>query len=392
MSRSTTGSLKAAIACLMACAVALTLPPESALAQAPPPEEVVPEDPSRDALARARALVEENNLDAALPLYEALLEARSKSGWLLLEVGSALTDAGRFGEALPYLERAMKADALNLEAALKTALCHDAIGQQASAIRLYKRILLVDPDHARARFNLGRLQYETGDLEQAEATYRDLVSRHPVHWMALNNLGLTLLDRGQPSAALSPLRRAHKLRSDDPGVMHNLGRVHAARRDFARALIWFERALKAWGADDLAAVRLHFDRGNALFGMGRYEGACVAYQAALRLDPTYAPAHLNLGAALANLGRHEESVQALEKAVDFNSERIAILHQIAQNHMAQEDPDAALVLLHRARRLDESNPRTYLLLSKALEARGDLEGARSALERACRLGASEACP
>ncbi len=349
------------------------------------------QEASRELLAKARALVEDNQLDAALGLYNKLLEQYPRQHWLALEIGGALSDVGRFAEALPYLERAHKGDSLNMEAALRTALCLDALGLQDRAIVLYKRILMLNPDHISARFSLGRLQYETGLFDAAEGTYRDLISREPSHWMALNNLGLVLLDRDQPTAALSPLRRAHRLKPDDPGVTHNLGRALSAKGQHERALRFYDKALVLWGEDDLAAVRLHFDRGNALFALERFELAAKAYRRALELDPGYAPAQLNLGAALANLGRYDDAVAALESAVDYNAERVAIYHQIALNHMAMDDHQTALVHLNRARMLDESNPQTFLLLGRVHAACGESEASRRALERACRLGAREAC-
>ncbi len=347
---------------------------------------------ARGALDGARALAEGGELDEALARYEALAEAHEGQGWLLREIGQSLMDAGRFAEASPWLDRAIKVDGLDVEAVLKAALCRDALGMSGEAARLYGRALLLEPGHARAAFNLGRLQIEAGELEKAEATYRDLIARHPNHWMGLNNLGLLLVDRGQPTAALGPLRRARALQPGDPGVMHNLGRAHAGRREAALALGWFDRALAALGAEDLSAVRLHFDRGGALFALGRFEEACAAYRSALSLDPGYAPARLNLGAALANLGRDAEAVEALEQAVAYSAERIAILHQIAVNHMARQDPDGALIALERARRLDEGNARTWTLLAQAMEARGDAAGAEVAQRRACHLGVSAACP
>lgn len=353
-----------------------------------------PDDSRRGAradLKRARALVNDNALDQALPIYEALMLQEPRAPWLALEVGAALASAGRFVEATPHLERAHKLDTLSVEAAHQLALCLDARGQQPRALALYRRVLMLEPEHVSARFNLGRLYYELGALGDAESAYRDLVARQPKHWMALNNLGLVLLDRDRPAAALPFLQRALRLRPEAPGVLHNIGRAQAARGESARALVYFERALKLWGEDDVASVRLHFDRGNALFALNRWEEAAQAYRRALSLDPAYAPARLNLGAALVNLGDNEGAVVALELAVDYEAERVAIYQLIASDYLSRDEHEAALTQLRRARKLDARNPQTYLLLGRALDASGQPAASRAALDTACQLGASEAC-
>jgi tetratricopeptide (TPR) repeat protein len=47
----------------------------------------------------------------------------------------------------------------------------------------------------------------------------------------------------------------------------------------------------------------------------KYEEAATHFAESLKLSPNYAPAHKNLGMALARLGRHEEAVSHLQEAI-----------------------------------------------------------------------------
>jgi tetratricopeptide (TPR) repeat protein len=387
-----------------AALAAALLAPTGARAQEPPPApeeaparppraEPGPESPQelRALLAEARLRWDDGDIDGARALYERLLSMNPDLAWLHLEYGQALSAQGRFLDARPHLELAARLDPLNLDARLDAALCMDLLGDIDAAAKMYDRVLMLDPAHEKARFRLGRIQYERRDLNAAEATYRELLARNPKHWKALNNLGMVLLERHEPAASLTPLRRALKLRPLDPGVTYNLGRAHLALREPDRALKLFDRALSLWGANDVAAVRLHFDRGNALSQLGQLQPAAAAFEYALTLDPAYAPARLNLGAVLASLGRHDEAIAHLELASDYDNERASLYNEIALRYLEDNELDAAMTSLQKARALDNSNPQTFFLLSRLYKARGDLLASHEARLRACHLGHRLAC-
>lgn len=202
---------------------------------------------------------------------------------------------------------------------------------------------------------------------------------------------MVLLERKEPTASLGPLRQAHKLRPRDPGILYNLGRAYMDRQEYDKALGYFDQALARWGARDVAAVRLHFDRGNALYHLDRLPEAAAAYKQALKLDPDYSPARMNLGSVLASQGRHQEALEHLERATDYDSERAHLYNEIALRYLESEELEEAMKSLQRSRALDEKNPQTYFLLSRLYRARGQLNQAREAQAHACLLGHQDAC-
>ena len=342
------------------------------------------------------------NFDIVSTLTEVLDDLKLKPSELLLVGGigqaaklnqyvNANGFSGLHGRALPYFVHATEADPLDIDALVGLGEAQDGLGQNDEAMRTLRKALTLDPDHKRARFELGRLQYVTGDLEQAEATYRDLIARHKDSWKAYNNLGLILLDRAEPTAALAALHKSLRLKPDDPGVLFNIGRARHARGEHLLALRIFDRAIALWGPDDLAAVSLHHSRGNALFALGRWEEAAEAYRHAIRLDPEHWDSQLNLGAALANLGRFDEAVAALEVAVQYRSDQASIYRQMAVCHLENKNYDLALRALERIQGEDASDAQTWVLAARIQSARGDQEQADAASRRACALGHRPSC-
>jgi len=103
----------------------------------------------------------------------------------------------------------------------------------AEAIEAYHRALEIDPDHADAHLNLGRLLHEQGEVASAETHYRRALALRPDDATAAFNLGVALQDRKRWRPAVVAYRRAVEI---DPGyadAYYNLAAVYGKLGDRA---------------------------------------------------------------------------------------------------------------------------------------------------------------
>ena len=107
----------------------------------------------------------------------------------------------------------------------------------------YRRALELDPNHTRARINIGRLLHDAGRFEAAEAHYRLAESVVPSAGAAFN-LGVLLEDLGRLDEAEAAYRRATTLEPEHTGALLNLAKLLERRGRKTDAL----RALKAYYA------------------------------------------------------------------------------------------------------------------------------------------------
>lgn len=104
------------------------------------------------------------------------------------------------------------------------------------AVEAYRKALELDPGHAEAHVNLGRLQHETGRLDDAEGHYRQALAVRPDHPTARFNLGVALEDRGRAQAAVAAYQEALQVDPQLAAAHFNLARLLEAAGDTTGAV------------------------------------------------------------------------------------------------------------------------------------------------------------
>jgi tetratricopeptide (TPR) repeat protein len=100
----------------------------------------------------------------------------------------------------------------------------------------YRRALELDPHHADAHVNLGRLLVESDRAEEAETHFRAVVADHPDHATAWFNLGIALEDRRRPNDAIKAYEQAIAADRRLADAHFNLARLYEQAGKRAAAL------------------------------------------------------------------------------------------------------------------------------------------------------------
>jgi tetratricopeptide (TPR) repeat protein len=114
--------------------------------------------------------------------------------------------------------------------------CDLEVSSPREAKDAYKRTLDLDPHHADAHVNLGRLLHEEGTPAAAERHYREAMRLNPEHPTAAFNLGVALEDLGRWTDAIDAYRRAIELDSENADAYYNIAGILEKRGDKPGAL------------------------------------------------------------------------------------------------------------------------------------------------------------
>ncbi|TVR60254.1 MAG: tetratricopeptide repeat protein [Candidatus Competibacteraceae bacterium] len=212
----------------------------------------------KEALALARKLHRQSQLDEAEGIYRRLLDAVPE--W---------------------------PDVLNLLALLRFRK-----KDEEEAIGLLRRAVAMDPNYADAHNNLGNLLKLQGRIDEAESSYLRALELVPEHADAWNNLGIIRRLQERPEAAEEALRRALRANERLVDAHYNLGMLLRALRRYAEAADSLQRVLALNSYYWLAYQSL----GSLLYLLGRTDEAVGMYRDWLKLTPDH-PVALHMLAA-----------------------------------------------------------------------------------------------
>jgi serine/threonine protein kinase/tetratricopeptide (TPR) repeat protein len=216
-------------------------------------------------------------------------------------------------QALAAEEMAERIAASPIRMHLVAALDHWASVKEpmdvAGAERLLTIARLADDDDWRRQLRDPAVRKDRAALERL-AGREGVLDQPPGSLVLLANI---LVTRDARSAAVDLLQRAQQRHPDDFWINHDLA-FHLAHGKQPRLdeAVGFYRAAVALRPQSPGA---HLNLGRALADQGRHKEAEAAYREAIRLNPDYAMAYSNLGGALSDQGRHKEAEAAFREAI-----------------------------------------------------------------------------
>jgi RNA polymerase sigma factor (sigma-70 family) len=301
----------------------------------------------------------------------------------------ALLAAGRSGEAVRRLRRAVKLDQKNvtalrrlIEHRLTSGAVAGAEGQETQhLLRMAERAAADAPE---VRELLATYHVRRGEWEEGVSLLLALVAERPMCPAGWRSLAHALLRTGAYSHAADVIRKAHALHPADPGIQEAACEVLAsARRPALRRILEEALALHTgrwsiWAAAGLALVNRSGD--DAL--RGDADLACSVSSRAPRLRPQLADAWFQHGKVLTLAARYQEAVAVLTQGWKLLSdeacapETLAAAVRLGESWRACGDERQARVWFETTLRRAPAPPTltpaaTHFWYGRALEALGD---------------------
>ena len=258
---------------------------------------------------------------------------------LHLHMGRAARELGRLEEAAAHFERAAETDLDNVEPLLELANLRTRQGQTEEAERILRGVRETQPDAPASLHHVAEAFRRRGRYAEAIATYRAALDIDADFAPAHAGLGIVMYQSERYEEAIEALGQALALQPDLPvagSSLHvflgraaqELGRPDAAKH--------FAQAVRNDPSDREALDHLAMAR----FGQQRYEEALALYRTMVNMDPDNALTHSNVGATLYHLGRLQEALVSVERALalDPDLEVARVGRQHVRESLTQRDP------------------------------------------------------
>jgi tetratricopeptide (TPR) repeat protein len=278
----------------------------------------------------------------------------------------------------------MAEDATSVADLLRHGVARHQTGDLQGAEAAYRQILAVESTNPDAWHLLGVIAHQVGRNDVAVDYVGRAIGYRSSSAVYHNSLGSALAGLGRLTDAEASYRNAVLLEPLFAEAFGNLGATQAARGELGEAIESYRKALRI--KPDVAPTRNNY--AVALAQVGLSADAEVNFREAARLAPGFAEAHSNLAKALNETGRFVEAEPICRTAValkpDFPAAHEHLGHALrGQNRQAEAETSYRTAL-----KLDPNDAGAHDRLGVTLHELGRVAEAEACYRTALRLNPS----
>lgn len=279
---------------------------------------------------------------------------------------------------------------------LAHALARD--GRLPKAIETLVEVIDAEPWRVDVRMQLGLIYAAAEEFEDAICVLQEAAELAPLLPEIRRHLGLTLAAVGDHSEAIEHLAVAQKLRPHDAylGWLLTLA-VDAARSTCVKLAInpatgrldaVDDRSLEVLG--ELIAQEPDFVESFLRLPASEVDAEVFAmlaaiFERALEHRPEFADLHYHCSRVYQRLGRSSEAMRNAGEALRINPRYVQALIQLGRLHAEADEGEQALERLAQAVEYGGDYPDVHCLIGELCHRKGDIDGARDAFRKALHL-------
>jgi len=201
---------------------------------------------------------------------------------------------------------------------------------------LWRQILKANPTSSIAYNNIGNSLLMRGESKEAIGFYRKALEIDPNYADAHFDLATALIQIGELQAAIEQFHAGLVFDPKNPKAHYYLGRGYAKRGQMEEAITQFRESLALAPTQSV----VHYDLGTALAMEGHLDEAADHFRQAIVLDADYGEPHHSLGRILGAQGRLQEATEEFQKAVhlrpDFAEAHLSLSQALAMQGKREE--------------------------------------------------------
>lgn len=344
-------------------------------------------------------LVNASRFEEAARKFSAVAAGDANSSSLSVCVATALTGVGG-GVDAKASGRAEVQNPDDVESLVRDALAMWKTGRAGEAIARLRQGIEQNREAAELHYQLGTLLAAADTMDEADGCYRRAVVLDPDHADALVGLAMCEGVRQETGKAVRHLTRAQQLRPGDARINLLLSMAARAAQQqgqpiAVRAATPQPPARDAEAIEELSRViETEPDFVDAFLSLpaGDVEEELFALLAetlhtVLRRQPEHADLYYHCSRVLVRLGRRKEAIELTERAVRIDPKFVKALIQLGRLYGQTNRLADATARLEQAIEQGAEYPDVYLLLGNLYRDRGQPDRARWAFDKA--LGINE---
>ncbi len=248
--------------------------------------------------------------EEAIKCYDKVPETNPQYALAWNNKGAALSNLGKHDKAISCYEKAIEIDPQSALAWSNKGISLFNLGKYDEAITCYEKASEIDPQFAWTWHDKGLALNYLGKYEEAISCYEKAITIDTQFALAWNNKGVALSNLGKHDKAISCYEKAIKIDTQFTLALYNKV-VDLVKLDKDWEALEFYKTITIKPED----VETWCAKGAALDNLGRHDEAITCYDEAIGIKDNDALAWNNKGVALDNLGKYEEAIKCYDKVI-----------------------------------------------------------------------------
>jgi tetratricopeptide (TPR) repeat protein len=276
---------------------------------------------------------------------------------------------GRLDEAERSFSQALQADFDLLDAHFNLASVYHEKGDYSRALAFYKEVVQARPDDAEVLTRMAHCLLAIDSLDDAAVLFREALTHQPGMLEPAIGLSNLLLRRGQTEQATEVLLSFAEHNADAPPLVHyTLGLLFEGQGQYRTAMTHFRDVVVA----DEQSEEAFFHLGRCARLVGRGEDAVAFLSRAVKIEPAYTEAIFELGQVYFDLAQWENAIVAFRECLRVQADRreqaaqwgdavdeaedVPVYNALGYCHLKMEDYDTARSAWEKSLSLNPDQP------------------------------------
>jgi tetratricopeptide (TPR) repeat protein len=279
---------------------------------------------------------QQKKFSQAVPTLRQAIKLKPTLPNLDVLLAMALSELGQFQEALPTLEKGFKRasdPALKRSSGLQLQRAYTGLEQDDKAVEVALELTRLYPKDPEVLYHAGRL---FGNYAYLSTVKLAQVAPDSI-WLHLA-AGEANESQGRIDAAIREYKEVLSLDPQRPGIHFRLGRVLLSRaRQSTTDTVSELEAIKEFEQE----LQIDPTNANAAYELGeihrksaRFDKASELFALAVKYYPDFEEALVGLGRTLVTLGKPDQALPHLQKAISLNPGNEVSWYQLSQIHKA----------------------------------------------------------
>jgi putative PEP-CTERM system TPR-repeat lipoprotein len=218
-------------------------------------------------------------------------------------------DRKDYDKAVEQMEVLSKFDPQNISIKIQRALMHMQLKQNERAITLLEEILQDSPELDKARFYLGALYLDKGDLDKSIDNFKKIPPASTYYADSQVQVAQLYKQAGRTADAENLLEEAVKQRPDLPEFVAALAVAYDSEKKYDQARDVLEKALPKFPDNS----QLRFYLGSVFDRLGKTQDSIASFKSVLEIDPDHVQALNYLAYTYAEIGQNLKEAEVMVK-------------------------------------------------------------------------------